>query len=161
MYIWPFCCNCCTVLRAVGGSASSHVRCVWKVFVWACTRAIACLWMLIFNQRTVCLLHAAAVSLSVWNRTGDLEKCVREKKRAVETCSRCSPGFPRDGGSWLWPVWRCGKGQLPNWLPEDCGRHGTSSSTDLKQRWGATSPLWSLCPPNATWTWTRDRRPTI
>lgn len=89
-------------------------------------------------------------------------KCAQEGQgEVVRPCGRCSPGFPGDGGSWLWPVWRWRKGQLPNRLPEDCGRHGTGTATDLQQRRGATSPLWGVCPPDATRTRAWDRGPEI
>lgn len=79
----------------------------------------------------------------------------------VGPCRKSSPGFPGDGGSCLWPVWRRGKGQLPNRLPEDCGRHGTGTATDLNQRRGATSPLRVIRPHDAARTRAWDRGPEI
>lgn len=72
-----------------------------------------------------------------------------------------SPGSPGDGGSWLWPLWRRGEGQLPNRLPKDCRRHGTSKATHLKQRRRAASHFWGLRPSDATWTWAWDSSPAI
>lgn len=89
-------------------------------------------------------------------------KCTREGRReVVGPCRKCSPGFPGDGGSLLWPLWRWGKRQLPNRLQEDCGRHGTGEATDFKQRRGATSPLRGIRPPDAARTWAWDRGPEV